>query len=470
MAMDGKALPGNPLATEPIKKLIWKYAVPGIITQIISALHNIVDQVFVGWGIGDNGIAATNIVFPLTSIIIALSTLLGIGAAARFSIFLGKGEEENAAKVIGTSIGWMVLLGAVVTVVTSVCMEPMLYLFGTTDVIMPYAAPYARLICIGLFFGVLSSGLSYFIRADGEPKFATYVLVSGAVFNMVFDPIFLFIFDMGMSGIALATLLGQLLSTVLAVYYMLKRFHSVKLQLRHLRPRAAETAMIFSLGIAVFTTHILMMIAQIIQMNALKTYGALSPYGSEITIAAAGAVGKVIIVLMASVIGIALGCQPIYGFNLGRKRYDRVRETYLTVLRYGTIISVAAFLLVQIFPRQLLRMFGSNNELFYEFGAHFIHISLACLFLNALQPITSNFCTAMGKANRAFWLAVLRQGILLIPLLLLLPKALGIDGVLLAGALSDGLTAIVVLWVGLREAKGLAKLQAEQDAVQPTEP
>ena len=157
--MDGKALPGNPLATEPIKKLIWKYAIPGIITQIISALHNIVDQVFVGWGIGDNGIAATNIVFPLTSVVIALSTLLGIGAAARFSILLGKGETEDAAKIIGTSISWMVLLGVVVTVVTSVCMEPMLYLFGATDLIMPYAAPYARLICIGLFFGVLSSGL-----------------------------------------------------------------------------------------------------------------------------------------------------------------------------------------------------------------------------------------------------------------------------------------------------------------------
>ncbi|MCI8828870.1 MAG: MATE family efflux transporter [Ruminiclostridium sp.] len=454
--------PANPLGTAPIKSLIWKYAIPGIITQLVSALHNIVDQVFVGWGIGDNGIAATNIVFPLTSVIIALSTLLGIGAAARFSILLGKGEQEGAAKVIGTSIGWMVLLGAAASIITSVFMEPMLYLFGATELIMPYAAPYARLICIGLFFGILSSGLSYFIRADGSPKFASYVLVAGAVFNMVFDPLFLFVFDMGMTGIALATLLGQLLSTILALYYMFKRFHSVTLSPRHLRPRMAETGTIFSLGIAVFTTHVLAMIAQIIQMNGLKTYGALTVYGSEVTIAAAGAVGKITIVLLSSVIGIALGCQPIYGFNLGRKQYGRVRETYLTVLRYGTIISVAAFLLVQIFPRQILRMFGSDNELFYSFGAHYIHIFFACLFLNALQPITSNFCTAMGKANRAFWLAVLRQGILLIPLLLLLPRFLGIDGVLLSGAISDGLTAIVVLWVGLREAKNLSKLEAAQ--------
>lgn len=460
--MNGKPLEGNPLATQPVKSLIWKYAIPGIITQLISALHNIVDQVFVGWGIGDNGIAATNIVFPLTSVIIALSTLLGIGAASRFSILLGKGEQEDAAKVIGTSLSLMVIFGAAVSLLTSVFLEPMLYLFGATDLIMPYAQPYARLICMGLFFGILSSGLSYFIRADGSPKFASVVLVAGAVFNIVFDPVFLFVFDMGMSGIALATLLGQLLSSVLALYYMVKRFHSVALSSRHLRPRAAETVTIFSLGIAVFTTHVLAMIAQIIQMNGLKTYGALSLYGSEVTIAAAGAVGKIAIVLLSSVIGIALGCQPIYGFNLGRKQYGRVRETYLTVLRYGTVISVSAFLLMQIFPRQILRMFGSDNELFYAFGAHYIHIFFACLFLNALQPITSNFCTAMGKANLAFWLAVLRQGILLIPLLLLLPRVLGIDGVLLAGALSDGLTAIVVLFVGLREAKNLSKLEAAQ--------
>ena len=454
----------NPLGTAPVKSLIWKYAIPGIITQLVSALHNIVDQIFVGWGIGDNGIAATNIVFPLTSIIIALSTLLGLGAAARFSILLGKGEQEDAAKVIGTSISWMLLLGAAASLITSIFMEPMLYLFGATDLILPYASDYARLICIGLFFGVLSTGLSNFIRADGSPKFASYVLVAGAVFNMVFDPIFLFVLDMGMTGIALATLLGQVLSTILALYYMIKRFRSVTLAPRHLRPRAAETVTIFSLGIAVFTTHVLMMIAQIIQMNGLKTYGALTVYGSEVSIAAAGAVGKVGIVLMSSVIGIALGCQPIYGFNLGRKQYGRVRETYLTVLRYGTLIAVATFLLMQLFPRQILRMFGSDNELFYSFGAHYIHIFCACVFLNALQPITSNFYTAMGKANLAFWLAVLSQGVLFIPLLLPLPKVLGLDGILLAGSLSDGLAAIVVLWVGLREAKNLSRLETAQKA------
>ena len=151
-------------------------------------------------------------------------------------IILQEGEQEGAAKVIGTSIGWMVLLGAAASIITSVFMEPMLYLFGATELIMPYAAPYARLICIGLFFGILSSGLSYFIRADGSPQFASYVLVAGAVFNMVFDPLFLFVFDMGMTGIALATLLGQLLSTILALYYMFKRFHSVTLSPRHLRP------------------------------------------------------------------------------------------------------------------------------------------------------------------------------------------------------------------------------------------
>lgn len=449
----------NPLGTQPINRLIWKFAIPGIITQLVNALHNIVDQVFIGWGIGDFGVASTSILFPITSIITALSALIGLGAASRFSILLGKKQYQEASDIFGNAISLLLLFGSVITIGTSVFLKPMLYLFGATERMMPYAQPYARIICIGILFGVFSTGMSYFIRADGNPNYSSFVLLAGAVFNMIFDPVFLFVFDMGIAGIALATVFGQLLSAALALFYLLKKLKSVRLSPGNLSLRLPLVRSIFSLGFAVFTTHILAALAQIIQMNALKRYGALSVYGSEAAIAAAGAVGKLSIVFLSSIIGISLGCQPIFGYNLGKKQYDRVKETYLTALRWGTIIAASAFLILQLFPGQILRIFSSGNPLFYEFAARYIHIYMAMLFLNAIQPITSTFCTAIGKAKLGFWMAVIRQGILLIPLLLFLPPRLGIDGVLFSGAISDGAAAIIVIFIARKELRQLTKLQ-----------
>ena len=449
----------NPLGTQPINRLIWKFAIPGIITQLVNALHNIVDQIFIGWGIGDFGVASTSILFPITSIITALSALIGLGAASRFSILLGKKQYQEASDIFGNAISLLLLFGSVLTIGTSVFLKPMLYLFGATERMMPYAQPYARIICIGILFGVFSTGMSYFIRADGNPNYSSFVLLAGAVFNMIFDPVFLFVFDMGIAGIALATVFGQLLSAALALFYLLKKLKSVRLSPGNLSLRLPLVRSIFSLGFAVFTTHILAALAQIIQMHALKQYGALSVYGSEAAIAAAGAVGKLSIVFLSSIIGISLGCQPIFGYNLGKKQYDRVKETYLTALRWGTIIAASAFLILQLFPGQILRIFSSDNPLFYEFAARYIHIYMAMLFLNAIQPITSTFCTAIGKAKLGFWMAVIRQGILLIPLLLFLPPRLGIDGVLFSGAISDGAAAIIVIFIARKELRQLTKLQ-----------
>lgn len=459
--MTTKQITENPLGTQPIKGLIWKFAIPGIITQLVSSLHNIVDQVFLGWGIGDLGVAATNIVFPITTIITALSALIGLGASAKFSILLGKKQINEAKDVFGNAITLMILFGTILLLVTSICLEPMLYLFGATELIMPFAHPYARVICIGIPFGIFSTAMSYFIRADGNPNYSSFILLSGAILNIVFDPIFLFVFDMGITGVALATVLGQVLSTLLALYYILKKLKSITISLRNITIKISVTRLIFSLGAAAFTTHILNTITQIVLMNALKHYGSLSIYGSEIVIAASGAVGKISMVFLSSVIGISLGCQPILGFNLGTKQYDRVKETYLTAIRYGTIIAIIAFLVLQLFPKQIISIFNSDNPLFYEFAAKYIHIYFAMLFLNAIQPITSNFCTAIGKANLGFWMAVIRQGILLIPLLLLLPHILGINGVLLSGAISDGIAAMIAIFIARKQVKYLTEMQKD---------
>ena len=455
------AMAENPLGTQPINKLIWKFAIPGIISQLVNSAHNIVDQAFLGWGVNDLAIGATNIAFPFTTIMTAVSALIGMGAASHFSILLGKKQPEDAADYMGNAITLMAVFGVLLAVVSSVFLEKILYLFGATELIMEYAYPYARVICLGIPFGIFATGMSYFVRADGSPSYASAILLSGAIFNIIFDPIFLFLFDMGITGVALATVLGQLLSFAMCLHYLLRKFRTVSLNRKCLRMRKSVIGGIFALGSAIFFNHILATFVQIVLMNSLKKYGALSVYGSEVAIAASGAVSKLSIVFLSSIIGIAIGCQPILGFNLGNKKYDRVRKTYLLAIRYGTTVAVVAFLLLQLFPGTLLKLFGSDDPMFYEFATRYIRIYFAMLFLNALQPVTSTFCTAIGKAKMGFYMTIVRQGLLMLPLILILPHFLGIDGVLLAGSVSDFIAAMVVLTIGLREVKRLKKLQDE---------
>lgn len=460
------SLAANPLGTKPIKRMIWKFAIPGIISQLVNALYNIVDQIFIGWGIGDLGIAATTIVFPLATITTALSVLYGSGAASKFSILLGEGKPEEARKTLGNAMSMMVLSGTAIALVAFLFLEPLLYAFGATDLIMPYAKPYASILCIGIPFGIWGTGMAYFIRADGNPNYSSVVLLSGSIFNIIFDPIFLFVFDMGIEGIALATILGQILVTLLALHYILRRCKSVKIKKSDLflRPRIIGTICAF--GAAAFTTHLLSTIVQIISTNTMKYYGAFSIYGSEIPIAASGAVSKVMIVFMSCVIGISLGCQPLYGFNYGSKKYDRVKETYLRAVRYGTVVAVVAFLCIQIFPGQILRIFGSDDPMFFEFATRYIRIYMFMTFANALQPITSTFFTSIGKANIGFWMALIRQGLLLIPLLLVLPMLHGIDGVLFAGPIADGVAAVILVVLAIQEVKRLTQMQSKQSAIE----
>ncbi|HHT17749.1 MAG TPA: MATE family efflux transporter [Papillibacter sp.] len=460
-----EATVANPLGTKPIRGLIWKFAIPGIITQLVSSIHNIADQVFIGQAIGDLGVAATNIAFPLVSITLSVAALIGMGGASRFSIFLGQKDFDKAGRVLGNAVSLLLIIGVLLSAGTFIFLKPLLYLFGATELIMPYAVDYARIISIGLVLGILSTGLAYFIRADGSPTYSSIVLLSGAVFNIVFDPIFLFGFDMGIPGVALATVLGQLLSTVLAVIYLLKRFKCVKFSFRIMRLRFDAIRAITSLGFAAFTTHVLMTIVQIVLMNGLRHYGAMSHYGSEIAIAASGAVGKVSLVFFSGIIGIGQGCQPIYGYNMGSRQYDRVKETFLKALRYSLTISTCAFIVFQIFPRQIMSLFGSDDPLFYEFATRYMRTYLFMMFLHPLQPITSTFCTSVGKANLGFWMAVIRQGLLLTPFLIIFPLLWGIDGLLFAAPVSDGIAAFVFSYVGFRQVKALNRLQAEKEAL-----
>lgn len=458
---------GNPvLGTEKIGKLIWKFSVPAIISGLISAAYNIVDQIFIGQGIGDLGMAATNVAFPLVTISTALALLFGVGGASNFNLSMGRGNSEKAGKIAGNALSWMVLSGVAVGIIAIVFLKPLLFLFGATESIMPYAEPYTMITNIGIPFLVFSTGASHLIRADGSPTFSMMVTLSGAVFNLIFDPVFLFVFHMGIEGIALATLLGQILSTIVALYYLLRRFKTVPIKKEHLRIQAKITRLICSLGAAACFNQLAMTIVQIIKSNTLRHYGALSAYGSEIPLAAVGAVSKVLVVFMAVILGIAQGCQPIISFNYGAQKYKRVRETYKRSVFYATSISIISFLCLQIFPHQILSIFGSGSEMFYEFAVKYMRIFMLMTFINGIQPVTSNFFTSIGKANLGFWMSLTRQILLLAPLLLILPIFCGIDGIMWSGPISDGAAAILAIIFAVREIKKMSVLEAQENIIE----
>lgn len=457
---------GSPiLGTETIGKLIWRFSIPAIISGLISAAYNIVDQIFIGQGIGDLGMAATNVAFPLVTISTALALLFGVGGASNFNLSMGRGNSEEASKIAGNALSWMVLSGAAVGLIAIIFLRPLLFVFGATESIMPYAEPYTLITNIGIPFLVFSTGAANLIRADGSPTFSMMVTLSGAVFNLIFDPIFLFVFGMGIEGIALATLLGQVLSTTVALYYLLRHFKTVPIRKEHLRIQPQITKLICALGAAACFNQLAMTVVQIVKSNTLRHYGALSVYGSEIPLAAVGAVSKVLVVFMAVILGIAQGCQPIISFNYGAKKYGRVKETYKRSLLYTSLVSVIAFLCLQLFPRQILSIFGSDSEQFYEFAVKYMRIFMLMTFINGIQPVTSNFFTSIGKANLGFWMSLTRQILLLVPLLLILPIFYGVDGVMWSGPFSDGVAAVLAIIFAVREIKKMDGLETQGEVV-----
>lgn len=435
----------NPLGTESISKLILRFSIPAIISMLVNAIYNMVDQIFIGWGIGMLGIAATNVAFPLNTISTAIALLVGIGGATNLSLHLGRGDEEQARFCVGNAISLLLIFGLSLGILSIVFMQPVLYLFGATEQVMPYAIPYTLIICVGIPFMVLTIGACHLIRADGSPKYAMWCMLSGAIFNLIFDPIFLFVFDMGIEGIALATTLGQILSGGIGAFYLLRKFHTVHLTKASLVPRLHIATVIFALGATSFVNQIAMTAVQIILNNAFKYYGALSPYGSEIPLAAVGALSKVAILFFGICIGIAQGCQPILGFNYGAKKYDRVQQTIKIGIIAATCVSILSFSVIQIFPKQMIAIFGESDPLYVEFGMRIFRIQFFMMFINGIQPVAANFFSSIGKPKKGMFISLTRQVIFFIPLILILPMYWGINGIMFAAPIADGIAAITAI-------------------------
>lgn len=441
----------NPLAIQKISKLILKYSIPAIIAGLLSAGYNMVDQIFLGQGVGELGIAATNVAFPLSTICTALAMLFGVGGAAIISLALGKGEKEKAKEISGNAAWLLIISGIIVAVVSLLFLTPLLKIFGATEAILPYAKIYTGIVAIGFPLLIFSTGASNLIRADGNPNYSMLCVASGAIFNMIGSPVFLFVFHMGITGVALATLLGQVVSFVLVLFYFLKKAKIISIKLQYIHFKGNLIKNICKLGAAGCVTHLASAIMQITSNNLLRYYGGLSKYGSEIPLAAVGAISKIGMVCMVIAIGVAQGCQPILGYNYGAKNYLRVKETYKKGIIFLCVYSAIIFACCQIFPSQIVSIFGTGENSFIEFASRYLKIYMLMIVFVSIHSFTSNFFTYIGKSIIGLVTSLSRQVLFLLPVMLLLPKFIGLNGVLYATPIADLCAFLLTVILVVRE-------------------
>ncbi|MCI6348507.1 MAG: MATE family efflux transporter [Negativibacillus massiliensis] len=434
----------SPFATEPIGRLIVKFAVPSVIALLVNSLYNIVDQIFIGWGVGYLGNGATNIVFPITIIALALSMMIGNGGAAYLSLKMGEGEVETAKKGVGNAITLVTIVSILLAVIFLVWIDPILTLFGATDVLRPFALEYGFIIGAGLPFMMISAAINSMIRADGSPKYAMLSMVIGAIINVILDPVFIFVFQMGVKGAAIATIIGQVASFVVSVLYM-PHFKSVQLNKSSFAPCAKVSVNIVIFGLSSFITQFAITIVMALTNNLLAKYGAQSVYGAEIPLTATGIVMKVNQIMIAILLGIATGTQPIIGYNYGAKSYHRVKKALEISLIASEIVSVAAFLIFQFAPMSVVSLFGSEEGLYNEFAVKAFRIFLMLCPLTGFQTIAAVYLQAVGKPVKSAILSLARQIIFFVPTALILPIFLGVEGVLWTGPVADGLAFLLSL-------------------------
>lgn len=449
---------GNPLGYAPLGGLMRKFAIPSIISMLVNSLYNMTDQIFIGHVVGMLGNAATNVAFPVTILLTAFAQMIGIGTAANFNINLGAKRPEEAKKFIGTGLAMMSLVGLLLMAVVLIFKTPILMICGATENVLPLSQGYLGITAIGIPFLLFTSAASVIIRADGSPAYSMTCTVSGAILNVVLDALFLFGFGWGIQGAALATLISQIFSFLLCIRYFPK-FKTFPIQKDMLGLKGAYVGRIAKLGTSNFINHTIMMVVNIVLNNSLTYYGALSIYGKDIPLAVSGVAAKLNSIMVAFVVGLAQGCQPILGFNMGAKNYERVKATYKKAVKIGLCFSMTAFLLFQFFPKGVISIFGVGDTLYFAFAEKYLRIYMFMVFTFGLQPITVNYFTSIGNVKQGIVLSASRQGFLLLPILLLLPLKFGLNGVLFAGPIADGLAALLSITMVVINFRSLSRQQ-----------
>ena len=450
----------NPLGYEKESKLLRQFAIPSIISMVVSSLYNIVDQIFIGQGVGYLGNAATNVAFPLTTICLAICLMLGIGTASRFSLNIGAKNYDKAKKVAGNAIVVTLMAAFLYEVLVQAFLPTLLKAFGATANVMPYAMVYTRITTMGIPFLMACNVVSNLIRADGAPKYSMMCMVVGAIVNTILDPLFIFVFHMGVAGAAWATILGQIVSAFVAVRYIF-HFKNIHLEGKDIRFSLQETLETCAIGMSSGINQLAILLVQIVMNNSLTYYGQFSIYGSDIPLAACGIVMKINGILMSFVIGISQGMQPIAGFNYGAKQFDRVKRIIILAIEVNLVVSAIGWGLFQFCTGPILSLFGSQDGLYFEFATKFMKIFLFMCIVNGIQIVSSGFFSSIGKPIKGMILSLTRQIIFLIPLILILGKYFGIDGIMFSAPISDGIAFVIALIFLMKETKTLTQMHNE---------
>lgn len=439
----------NELAVKPIGSLVAKFAIPSVISLTVTALYNIVDQIFIGNKIGYIGNGATNVVFPITCIAHGLAMLVGCGCAAYMNLCLGKGRQKDADKGVGNTIVTLILLSIALPLLSEIFLTPLLGLFGSTSAILPYAQNYGRIIIAGFPFVIMYTGFNQVIRADGNPKTAMVSMFSGAVINVILDAWFMYGLEMGIKGAAWATIIGQGVSFIISLIFMF-RLKNIYLNRSCFILKGSTIGRVCAIGVSSFITQAEIVILTAVMNNVLVKYGAMSKYGEDIPMTAIGIVMKVNSVLTNIIAGIAIGGQPIISFNYGAKQFGRVKKTFKILTVTAVVVSGIAFLCFQLIPDTISGIFGNESELYTEFAVKGFRIYLMCVILIAFTNVSGVFIQSIGKPVKSSVLSLARQLVFLIPLILLFASVWGVEGALWAGPVADSLAFILaVVFVAL---------------------
>ncbi len=442
---------------EKISKLLWKFSLPAIIGMLVNALYNIVDRIFVGQGVGSVGIAATTVAFPIMIILMATSMLIAIGATALISIRLGQQKKEEAERIAGNATTLLILLPLLLSVVYLIFSDPILKLFGASEAVLPYARDFTHIIMLGSVSGSIAFGMNNFIRAEGNPRVAMQTQLIGAILNTILNYIFIFKLGLGIKGSALASICGQSVSALWVLSYYLTGRSILKIRLKNLIPQMSSVIAIVSIGFAPFA----MQIANSIQQTILNK--TLMVYGGDLALSSVGIIMSIATIIFMPIVGLSQGAQPLIGFNYGAKQYHRVKETLKTSVLVSTGLALIGFLVIQIWPNQIVGLFSKGDVALTQLTVHAMRTFFALLPVIGIQILCANYFQAVGKPLQSTLLSLSRQVLLFIPLLLILPHFWGIDGVWRTGPIADAISVLLTITIILFEMKKLPKASPLED-------
>ena len=468
------------LGTEPIRKLLPKFAIPCILSLLISSLYNIVDQIFIGnSSLGYMGNAATTIVFPITIISVAFAWCFGDGAAAYLSICQGRNDTANSHRSIGNAIGATLIVSVLFVGAGFLFMDKVLFAFGASDASIGLARDYFTIILMGIPAYMLMNMMNAVIRADGSPAYSMASMATGAVINIILDPIMIFGFlgcpEMGIKGAAYATIIGQIVAFLISLSYFF-RSKSFKLSRSSFVPHLKLFGNVVQLGVSTFITQMSIVIISLVCNIMLVKYGAISKYGQDIPIAVIGIAMKVFTIVINLVVGVILGGQPILGYNFGARNYKRVRETFIVVLICTVIIGVLSTLVFELAPQAVIGLFGKESDLYNEFAQKTFRIFLSLVTFTCTIKMTAIFFQAVGQPSKAAIVSLARDIVLFVPLVILLPNAFGIEGTLWAAPIADiigivlSMSMVASFFKSLGNKNSQAGEQPALAAIQPSKP